>query len=91
MTFLLLLQESVQTAPNPLLGIFPDRAGIDQNEVRLLQAAARDIALLSQNGKDYLAVVHIHLTAVCLYEYSFVICHSIRKDNFLYLCRDKHQ
>ena len=84
---LLLLEEPVEAAPDALFGIVPDGTGIDHDKIRFLQCPAGRVAFLFQDGEDYLAVVDIHLTAVCFYEYSFIICHSTRKDNFLYLCR----
>ena len=86
---LLLLEEPVEAAPDALFGIVPDGTGIDHDKIRFLQSPAGRVAFLLQDGEDYLAVVDIHLTAVCLYEYLFVFSHSRRKDNFLYLCRDK--
>ena len=58
----------VQTAINFLLGIVAYRTGVQQNKVGLFNVVAHFVSGYTQDGTNNLAVGHIHLAAVCLYE-----------------------
>ena len=64
---LFLKSELLDSAPYPLLGIVPDRAGVCKNEISLIDVFSKAIANLLEDGKNDLAVVDVHLTTIGLY------------------------
>ena len=53
-----------QAPPDPLLGVVADRAGVDQDDVRLGDPLRIDIALLLHECDDDLRIADVHLAAV---------------------------
>ena len=66
---LLILQRAKlpQPVPDLVFGIFPDRAGVDKDDIGRLRFLHRLHPLLHQNGVDDFGVGKVHLTAVGLY------------------------
>ena len=79
--------ELVDAAPYPLLRIVPDGACVGQYYVSLLDVFCKDISGILENGKYHLAVVHVHLTSVCLYIYLRLgrICYRSYVSHILYV------
>ena len=57
-----------QTAPDALLGVVADRAGVDQDDIGLADAVRIDIAFALHERNDDLRVADVHLAAVGLDE-----------------------
>ena len=53
-----------------LLGLVPHRAGIDQDRIGLLLFSGEGIASLYEHPGNLLGITFVHLSSICLYEYS---------------------
>jgi len=62
-----------QTAPDALLGIVADRAGIDQDDVRLPGIVGVAPPFVLHDRHDDLRIADVHLAAVGLYEQFFTL------------------
>ncbi len=60
-----LLVENLQAAPDALLRVVADGAGVGHNEVGFLHALRAGVAGFLQDGKNDFGVIHVHLTPVC--------------------------
>ena len=70
----LLLREAGDAAVDALLGVVADRAGVREDEVRLLHHFRPVIAVVTENGEDDFGVTHVHLASVGLDIYK-LSCH----------------
>ena len=60
------LMENLDAAPDALLGVVADAAGVGHHQVCLFHLLRPLVAGIGQDGKDHLGVIHVHLTPVCL-------------------------
>ena len=77
---LLELFQRTDVAEHPMLGVFPHRAGIEQDEVRLLHVVTDAKANIHQNAAQLFAVIHVLLAAVAVHV-SQRRCFIIRSQN----------
>ena len=95
----LLQLELVDPAPYPLLGIVAYRTCVCKDHRCLLDVVGERISCILEDGKDDFAVVHVHLTSVCLYVdlRSRRVCYRSNAvhdakigffDEYRYLCED---
>ena len=67
--FLLDQAELLDTPPDPLLGIVPDRTGVGQDDIRPGHILGALISGFGHDCEDDLRIVHVHLATICLYIY----------------------
>ena len=80
------LVELLYTAPDALFGIVPDGTGVGHYDVRFRYVEGAFVTFLSQNSKNDLGVVDVHLASV---SFDVELFHCSRKDRyFSYLCRN---
>ena len=60
--------ERADVAVNPVLGVFAHRAGIEQNEIRILPRIGKIIAHVGKHAFDTLRIGNVSLTTVGMYE-----------------------
>ena len=58
------MAQGTQVAKYPLLGVFPNRAGVDDNQIRALRLRLRVVAHFNEHSQHPLAVRFILLAAV---------------------------
>ena len=58
--------EVLQPVADPLLGIVPDRAGVEQNQIGLAFVLRRSVAGLGEDARDDFTVAEVHLATVAL-------------------------
>ena len=56
----------LQAVADALLGIVPDRAGVEQDQIGLTLILGGGVAGLGQDARDDLAVAEVHLASVAL-------------------------
>ena len=75
--------ELLDSPPDTLLGIVPDRAGVGEDHVRKGDVLGPEVTLFLQYRKNNFAVRHIHLASICLNIYLFHLRGKDRENSYL--------
>ena len=69
----LMTMELVDSAPDTLFGIVPDRTGVRHHDIGVVHILGAVVTGLFENGENNFRVIYVHLAAVSLDIYLFVI------------------